>query len=137
MAIPTPADPPSVTLDVDPERKHLRLCYRGAVRAADLDALMPRFEAAVAGFGAGFVLVTDFTGLEQMDLECVRPITRVMDQCLAAGIAKVVRIIPDPEKDIGLKLLSLVHYRGRVPTVTCATREEAERELAGAAAGTP
>lgn len=30
-----------------------------------------------------------------------------------------------------MHLLSLEHYRGRVPTVTCETREEAERELAG------
>jgi hypothetical protein len=53
-----------------------------------------------------------------------------MDLFVLHGIAKVIRIIPDPDKDIGLKLLSIVHYRGRVPTLTCKTRAEAERELA-------
>jgi hypothetical protein len=127
------AAPGSVALFLEPTRKLIRLQYRGAVRPEDIEALIPRIDDALAQFGAGFVFVTDFTELEQMDLGCVRPITRLMDRCLAAGIAKAIRVIPDPGKDIGMNLLSLVHYRGKVPTVTCETREEAERELAGSA----
>lgn len=130
MAVPPSAGTPRVALYLEPTRKFLRLQYRGAVVHDDVATLIPRIEEAVSQFGAGFVLITDFTELEQMDLECIRPITRMMDCCLAAGIGKAIRIIPDPGKDIGMNLLSLVHYRGKVPTVTCETREEAERELA-------
>jgi hypothetical protein len=42
----------------------------------------------------------------------------------------VVRVIPDPTKDIGLNILSVFHYRHRVRVVTCQTMEEAARLLA-------
>ncbi len=129
MAPSPSAGTPRVALYLEPTRKLLRLHYRGAVVHDDVAALIPRIEDAVSQLGVGFALVTDFTELEQMDLECVRPITRMMDCCLAAGIGKAIRIIPDPGKDIGMNLLSLVHYRGKVLTVTCETREQAEREL--------
>ncbi|PTY01237.1 hypothetical protein DB354_00350 [Opitutus sp. ER46] len=80
--------------------------------------------------GQGFTMLTDLADLEHMELECVGELTRMMDVCMAAGIGKVVRVIPDPDKDIGFNLLSLTHYRGKVPTATCETREEAEAELA-------
>jgi hypothetical protein len=42
----------------------------------------------------------------------------------------VVRVIPDPQKDIGLNILSLFHYRKRVRIVTCETLDEARKVLA-------
>ena len=42
-----------------------------------------------------------------------------------------LRIIPDPHKDIGFKILSLFHYRRRVRIVTCATLGEAMKALEG------
>jgi hypothetical protein len=46
----------------------------------------------------------------------------------------VVRIIPDPSKDIGLNILSIVHYRGTVQVITCETALEAWRVLDGPSA---
>jgi hypothetical protein len=54
-----------------------------------------------------------------------------MDLCNKHGIEMVVRVIPDPQKDIGLNILSLFHYRRRVRIVTCKTLAEAMRALAG------
>lgn len=120
---------PPVELDTNSEQKLIRLRYHGTVLATDIEAVLPRLEQSIARIGPGFVLLTDLTGLQSMDLDCVPYVTRIMDLCLRAGMAKVVRIIPDPTKDIGLNLLSLVHYRGKVPTITFASREEATREL--------
>ena len=53
-----------------------------------------------------------------MDLDCVQPLTRIMDLCRAAGIGMIVRILPPSERDIGIKLLGIVHYRGKVKTLT-------------------
>jgi hypothetical protein len=53
-----------------------------------------------------------------------------MDSCDARGITMVVRIIPDPRKDIGLNIMSLFHYRRGVRFVTCETIEEAQAVLA-------
>ena len=79
----------------------------------------------MADLRPGFRLLTDLSGLESMDLACVPYIQRMMDLCNKKGVEMVVRVIPDPHKDIGLNILSLFHYRRRVRIVTCATLEEA------------
>jgi hypothetical protein len=53
-----------------------------------------------------------------------------MDLMSKLGVAKVVRVIPDPHKDIGLNIMSLFHYPRRIPIVTCPTLKEAMAELA-------
>jgi hypothetical protein len=64
-----------------------------------------------------------------MDLDCVPPLEGLMDLCRQAGVAMVVRVIPDPHKDIGFNILSVFHYPRRVKIVTCETMEEAQSAL--------
>jgi len=40
-----------------------------------------------------------------------------------------VRVIPDSNKDIGLNILSLFHYRHQPQVVTCKNMAEAARAL--------
>jgi hypothetical protein len=126
---PTPLPAP-VSIETEMGRRVLWIHFRGVVLPGHFGTFAHELERSVSVLGRGFTLVTDLTGLESMDLDCVPHVTRAMDLFLVNGIAKVIRIIPDPDKDIGLKLLSIVHYRGRVPTFTCETRAEAEREVA-------
>jgi hypothetical protein len=79
----------------------------------------------------GFTFLADLAGLESMELESVPSITRIMDACNAAGIGMVVRIIPDPRKDIGLNILSIIHYSRGVHVLTFQNSEEAERAIRG------
>jgi hypothetical protein len=44
-------------------------------------------------------------------------------------VGTVVRIIPDPTKDIGLNILSVVHLRNGVRVLTLRDAAEAERVL--------
>lgn len=126
---PTPS-PTAVQVEIDVKQNVLRMRFRGIVRAVDADRDLAGMAQSLSKLAGGFTLVTDLTGLESMELDCVRSITRVMDLCRKASIGQVIRVIPDPDKDIGLNLLSLVHYRGKVPTVTVETRAEAEKKLA-------
>lgn len=130
MATKSARATPSVVVDADLNRKILRVRFCGAVRPPDTERYLAPVATLLPKLGRGFAQVTDLTELEQMDLDCVSHVTRMMDACVAAGLANVVRIVPDPQKDIGFNLLSLVHYRGRVHVVTCASRAEAEVELA-------
>jgi hypothetical protein len=41
----------------------------------------------------------------------------------------VVRVIPDPHRDIGLQIMSYFHYSGDVQILTCQTLAEAEEIL--------
>lgn len=114
----------------DPSRNVLHMLFRGHVTFADLNQVRPTLETRVAELTRGFSLVTDLVDLDTMDLTCEPVINQVMDSCQKHHIGMVVRIIPDPRKDIGLNILGRFHYTKDVRIVTCDTREEAERLVA-------
>ena len=45
------------------------------------------------------------------------------------GEELIVRVIPDPSKDVGLNILGLFHYKRQMHVVTCKNMEEAARAL--------
>jgi hypothetical protein len=116
---------------VDKSRNLLKITYAQRVGAEDTKRVEEQIPPLLADVRPGFRLLTDLSGLESMDLACVPYIKRMMDLCNRQGVEAVVRVIPDPRKDIGLSILSLFHYRRRVRIVTCATLEEAMKVLAG------
>lgn len=118
-----------MAVESDPARRVLRIRFVGFVSAAHLQARAGEFVDLLATLGPGFTLVTDLTDLEEMELDTVTELTRLMDRCLNGGVGRIVRVIPDPDKDIGFHILSMTHYRGRVPIGTFQTREEADRTL--------
>ena len=117
-------------VEVDVARNIARTRFSGNITAAQLEAGAGRLEEALFKMRVGFVVLADLTGLESMGLDCAPPLARIMDLCKARGVRRVIRVIPDPAKDIGLNILSLIHYRGEVQIVTCATMAEGERALA-------
>ncbi len=72
-------------------------------------------EAALARMQPDFRVLTDLSGLASMDIACAEAIRQIMDLCQDKGVAEIVRIIPDPQKDIGLQLMSHFHYARDVP----------------------
>jgi len=119
----------ALEIDVDVERNLLRKCFFGHVSAAQMKAGAQEVARLLPQMRAGFSVLVDLGGLEAMDLDCVPHLAKIMDLCKAQGVGRVVRVIPDPEKDIGFNILSVTHYRGKVPVVTCETLAEAERAL--------
>ena len=83
----------------------------------------------IATVQPGFPLLSDLSRLDSMDPECLPFISKVMDLLNEKGVSLVVRVIPDPHKDIGLNILSLFHYRHGMRIVTCSTLEEAREVL--------
>jgi hypothetical protein len=128
-AIGTSSARPPVELQVIAPRKIVHLHFRDHVKAADIRGGVDELHGVLKELGAGFTLVTDLSELEEMDIESVADITRMMDISLALGVKQVIRVIPNPDKDIGFRLLSLTHYRGRVKIYTCQTWAEAARLL--------
>jgi hypothetical protein len=45
-----------------------------------------------------------------MDPAAAVPLAEIMDALAEKDVAAVVRVIPDPRKDIGLNILSQFHY---------------------------
>jgi hypothetical protein len=73
--------------------------------------------------------LSDLSDLEIMDPDCAAEIEFGMDLCNKAGVSKVVRVIPDPRKDIGLTIMSVFHYHRGVKIVTCETLAQALQAL--------
>src|SRR5580692_5298195 len=103
----------------DVSRNLIVIRYEGSVTAAEVSVVYDRVMSMLPHMRKGFALLADLSKLDSMDLDCMTDLTRIMDACNAAGIELVVRIIPDPKKDIGLNILSIIHYRRGVRIVTC------------------
>jgi anti-anti-sigma regulatory factor len=83
----------------------------------------------VADMEPGFRLLTDLSNLEFMDASCALYIGQIMDLCAAKGVAEVVRVVPDPHKDIGFALIELFHYGKQINVVTYEKMEDAVQSL--------
>jgi hypothetical protein len=107
----------------------LRFVFSGHVTPEETTQWRENLVGLLKDLRPGFKLLSDFGALDSMDVACAPDIETAMDLCDKAGIAKVVRIITDPRKDIGFSIMSLFHYRRRIPIVTCETMEEALKAL--------
>ena len=107
----------------------IRIAYVGHVTEAGMEKCVEAFKALLPSMRSSFTVLADFTRMESMDLDCVTGLAKIMDACHGHGVGTVVRIVPDPSKDIGLKILGIVHYRGAVRVVTCNSPAEAQRVL--------
>ena len=114
---------------LDNTKKLLTITYAQKVSPEETKRCEQELRTVLANQESGFCLLTDMSGLEAMDLACVTDIRRVMDLLNKKGVEKVVRVVPDPRKDIGLNIMSLFHYRRGVRIVTCETMEEAMKSL--------
>jgi hypothetical protein len=116
-------------VEADAARNLIEVRYAGHVRPAVVQAVLAKVTAVLPTFRPGFTFLADLSALDSMDVECGLPISQLMDLCNAAGIGTVVRIIPDPRKDIGLKILSIIHYGRGVRVLTFQDGAEARRSL--------
>ena len=118
------------TWGIDQAKNLAQVAFAGHVTSAETTSRAQEIRGQPLTLQAGFTLLTDLSELESMDSACAADIKSIMDFLNRHGIARVVRIIPNPQKDIGFGIMSLFHYNRGVVIVTCATREEAERQLA-------
>jgi hypothetical protein len=123
-------NPHAIELSAENDRNILRMSFRGIVRGGDMEESDLRAAELASALRPGFIMLGDLTDLELMDLDCVPHLTRVMEILAKAGMGHIIRVIPDPDKDIGFTLLSHTHYHGRIPFQICSTRAEADLALA-------
>jgi hypothetical protein len=111
-------------------KRLLHLSFIQHVGVEELQRGNQELVALLADLPAGIRVLADLGRLESMDLACAGEFGKAMELCDRHGVELVVRVIPDPTKDIGLNILSVFHYRHRPHVVTCKTMEEAARLLA-------
>ncbi len=105
------------------------MSYSGAVGAEDMKRCLGTVRDLMEQLKPGFFLLTDLTNLESMDAACAPDLGAIMELCSAKGMSTVVRVIPDPNKDIGFDLISHFHLHAPVKTQTHATLADAITSL--------
>jgi hypothetical protein len=110
-------------------KKLLVITFAGRVEAEQIVEQAKDVAALIEDFEPGFRVLADLTPLESMSVDCAPEVAKVMDLCAAGGVKLIVRVIPDPAKDIGFTILSRFHYREKVRMVVCATLAEAGKHL--------
>jgi hypothetical protein len=118
------------TVKLEQSRNALSIAYGGHVIPDETRLCGEEVRLALTILKPGYRLVVDLTELEAMDVSCSPLIANIMEMCNAAGVAEVVRIIPDPTRDIGLQILSFFHYGNDVYIRTCSSGAEAKELLA-------
>lgn len=117
-------------IELDQPHNRLTIGYSGHVNPDEARRCADEIHVAVKNIEPGFRLVVDLTDLQAMEVSCAPHIRRIMDMCNRTGVAEVVRIIPDPKRDIGLQLMGYFHYGSDVRIVTCESLDEAMNLLA-------
>jgi hypothetical protein len=110
-------------------KRLLHLSYIGNVGAEELRLGINNVSELLRDLAADVRVLADLGRLESMDIECVPEIGRAMELLEQHGVEMVVRVIPDPTKDIGMNIISAFHYHNRPRTVTCETMCEAAKVL--------
>ena len=118
-----------ILVETDVERNLLTVTYCGHVEPSEFEPALGKIREGLAKLEPGFRLLTDLSGLESMPASCAPYIDKAMDLTDCAGVSEVVRIVPDPKKDIGFQVMSYFHYGANVAIVTVETLEEAMTAL--------
>jgi len=94
-----------------------------------IEKLYNNIQLEIPKLKTGFKILTDLSLLESMDIEAHLVIEKIMQLCNQHGVSKIVRIIPDPSKDIGFNIMSLFNYSQDVGIVTYRSTKEALRHI--------
>jgi hypothetical protein len=103
--------------------------YVGQILPEELKRGREDLKVLLGDLRPGFRLMVNLSHVESMGLDCRAEMGRNMDLISQAGVGRVVRIIPDPRKDMGLDILAFFHYRNHPETINCTNLREAVEKL--------
>ena len=117
-------------VEADTTRQLLVLSVAGTITADEAKETVARVREKLQEMTAGFVALADFRWLESMATDAAPFIAEIMDAFAAKSVSAVVRVMPDPHRDIGLNILSPFHYGPNVRLMTFETLADAIQALA-------
>ena len=108
------------SVEADPSKRLLVITAAGKVTKKEVAAVAQQMRKMLEEMKPGFRILTDFRWLDRMEPAAAIHVAEIMDALAKKKVAMVVRVVPDPRKDIGLNILSRFHYG---PNITLATFE--------------
>lgn len=118
-----------INVEVDEPKRLLVIRYSGTVTPVETEKGLDQIRAGLVRLNSGFRVMVDLTDLQSMDVNCAPFIEKAMDLSNEKGASIVVRVIPDPHRDIGMSIMSVFHYGGNTQIFTCETLAQAEELL--------
>ena len=98
-----------IACTADESGRVLAMSYFHHVDVAEVKRCLGTVRDLINQLQPGFVLLTDLSGLVSMEPDCAPDLGEIMDLCNERGMSTVIRVIPDPTKDIGFGLISKFH----------------------------
>jgi len=117
-------------VETDTTRQLLVLSVAGVITVDEAKETVTRVAETVREMAPGFVALIDFRSLESMSTGAAPFVAQIMDAFAAKEVSAVVRVMPDPHRDIGLNILSQFHYGRDVRLMTFETLADAIQALA-------
>ncbi len=99
-----------IKISYDHEHNAVIIEFVGKIDAAQWEQYFHDIPKVMPKHGKGFKLLVDLSLVESMDPNIKGSIKTAMDLFNAQGVMKVIRVIPRPDHDIGLSIMSLFHY---------------------------
>jgi hypothetical protein len=107
----------------------IKISWSGRVDSDEMRRCADEIGVTTSKMRPGFRVLVDMTDLESMDYSGAPYIGSIMDLCLTKKVEHVVRVIPNPRKDIGLNIMSYLRYGAKVRVTICENLADAMRQL--------
>jgi len=117
------------SVEADRSKRLVVISAAGRVSKEEVKEAAQEVREIVKDLEPGFRVLADFRWLDLMDSSSAPHIAEIMDALAEKKVASVVRVIPDPRKDIGLNILSQFHYGPEIRTIAFETLADALQSL--------
>lgn len=111
--------------EIDSSRRFVVISVTGHATVDEARDTVGRVRELLKDVEPGFVALVDYRRLDSMATGAARFIAEIMDVFVAKKVSAVVRVVPDPRKDIGLNILSHFHYGPEIKVLTFETLADA------------
>ena len=118
------------SVEASDDERLIKINWSGRVDLDEMRRCAEEIGVTISKMRPGFRVLADMTDLESMDYAGAPYIASVMDLCVTKQVEHVVRVIPDPRKDIGLNILSYFHFGSKIRVTNCENLADAMRRLA-------
>jgi anti-anti-sigma regulatory factor len=117
------------SVEADKSKRLVVISAAGKVTKEEAKQVAQRVRDILKDFAPGFRVLADFQWLQSMDATAARHVAEIMDALTEKQVASVIRVMPDPHKDIGLNILSQFHYAPEIQITTFETLADALQSL--------
>ena len=118
------------SIEASDTERLIKISWSGRVGSDEMRRCDEEIRVAASKMRSRFRVLVDMTDLESMDVACAPYVGSLIDLCVTSQVEHVIRVIPDPHKDIGLNIISYFHYSSKTRVTICENLAVAMRRLA-------